>query len=527
MKHIMYKVLIADDEINILEGIASLVNWENCGATLIKKAHNGRIAFDFIQENPPDIVISDIKMPGLSGVELIEKVHSIFPHIKFIILSGYDEFEYAKKVMQYNVKYYLLKPSNESKIEEALKNVIDELNKVKEKEQVVTSIKKNLQDVMPKAKEQFLKEFITNKKCGIPEWEYFSQLFEIKVTSQKFKLVVLEIDEDEGHDFEKIFALKEIAVDRLNNNYTIQLCTIIGERIVILCESCPNQILIEKIKNVKEVFSTIYKLEFTTGISNVGSIYQLRRLYHEVIDCLSQRFYLGNGSIITVNDLHKEKSYFDNILLLDHEDFIFSIRSGNISEVKQYLNQFFEYFKKEKYDINLVKSHCLEIYMSIIRQAKREMIDELFQRIIYFKDFSNLGQYKDFIESICVEIAQNNYDHTKETQSDVIRKVIEYVEKNISDESISLSKIANDVFYMNPDYLGKLFKKETGEKFSSYLVNRRVEKAIEIIGSQEEVKMITVAEEVGFGNNPGYFSKLFKKQTGFTPSEYKSNLLLS
>jgi two-component system, response regulator YesN len=519
---IMYRVLIADDEINILEGIACLVNWEDCGATLVNKAESGRVAFNFIMENPPDIVITDIKMPGMTGVELIEKVHPIFPDIKFIILSGYDEFEYAKTVMQYNVKYYLLKPSNEEKIEEALRKVIEELNEEKGKEQIVANIKSKLQDVLPKAKEQFLKEFITNKKYGLSEWEYFSQLFEMKESSQEIKLVVFEIDED--HDFEPVFALKEIAVDYLNNNHTIQLCTTIGERVVLVCENSPDQSLIKKIKKITEVFSPLYQLPFTTGISSAGNFSQLRKLYHEVIDCLSQRFYLGNGSIISVSDLHKDESYFENVQSFDHEDFIFSIRSGNIAEVKHYLERFFEQLKKE--NVTMVKSHCLEIYMSVIRQAKKEMMDELFQRIIYFQEFTNLGQYKDFIESVSFEIAQQNYDRTKETQSDVIRKVLEYVEHNISDQSISLSKIAHDVFYMNPDYLGKLFKKEIGEKFSSYLINRRVEKAIEIIESQEEIKMIAVAEEVGFGNNPTYFSKVFKKQTGYTPSEFKNNLML-
>ncbi|WP_163101949.1 response regulator transcription factor [Peribacillus alkalitolerans] len=521
----MYKVLLVDDEINILEGIAALVDWKSCGTHLVKKAHNGRMAFDFIIEDPPDIVISDIKMPGLNGVELIEKVNKIFPNMKFIILSGYDEFEYAKTVMQFNVKYYLLKPSNETKIEEALRKVVQELDEQLGKEQFVTSIKNKLQDVMPKAKEQFLKEIITNKKYGIPEWVYFSQLFEIKLTTENFKLVVLEIDED--HDFENIFALKEIVAELLDINNKIQLCTIIGEKIFILCENCPDPCLINRIKQVKERFWDIYNIKFTTAISSDGSINQLRRLYNEVIDCLSQRFYLGNGSIISVNDLQKEDSYFDNVQLFDHEDFIFSIRSGNIMEVKHYLELFFEQLKKEKYDVNVVKSHCLEIYMSIIRQAKKEKMDELFHKIIVFQEFTILGDYKEFIESVSVEIAQQNYDRNKESQSDIIRKLIEYVGKNFADQSLSLSKIANEVFYMNSDYLGKLFKKEYGENFSSFLIKLRVEKAIDLIENNGQVKMFEVAEEVGFGDNPRYFSQVFKKYTGFTPSEYKNNLLIS
>lgn len=517
----MYKVLLVDDEINILEGIASLVDWNGCGTSLIYKAHNGLMAFEYIQGNPPDIVVTDIKMPGLNGLELIEKVHAIYPEIKFIVLSGHDEFEYAKAAMQFNVKYYLLKPSNEEKIEEALKKVVSELNDQKGKEQLVINIKNKLQNVLPKAKEQFLKEFITNKKYGIPEWEYFSQLFEMEVSSQDFKILVLEIDLE--HDFESIFALKEIAVHELGDNSLIHLCTTIGERVVILCKNCPDQELIEKVKNIKEIFLNLYNLHFTTALSNTGTITQLHRLYNEALDCLTQRFYLGNGGIISAHDIHKEESDFGHTGWFDHEEFIYSIRSGNLEKITSYLEQFFQYLKREKYKVNMVKSHCLEIFTAIIRQAKKEKMDELFQKIIYFQELHTLEQFKDFIGQISREVAQQNYSQAIETQSDVIRKVLEYVEKHYADQSLSLSKIANDIFYMNSDYLGKLFKKETGEKFSSYLVNKRVQKAIELMDQREQVKMFEVAEEVGFGNNPRYFSQVFKKNTGLTPSEYKGH----
>ncbi|WP_449539623.1 response regulator transcription factor [Ferdinandcohnia sp. Marseille-Q9671] len=520
----MYNVLLVDDEVNILEGIATIVNWAECGTNLIYKANNGTMALEYIMQNPPDIVVSDIKMPGLNGVELIKRVHQVYPHIKFIILSGHDEFEYAKTAMEYNVKYYLLKPSNETKIEEALSKVVSELNEQKRKEEIVTTIKNKLQDVLPKAKEQFLKELITNKKYGITEWEHFSNLFELKLESKRFILVVLEIDED--YDLGDIFALKEITESTFKDNEIVQLCTTIGERIILLCENNLHHLL-EHIRSIKKVFSNLYNLDFTTGISDPGGVDELRKLYNEALDGLAQRFYLGNGSIISKNDIHKKEGYQESLQFFDHEDFIFSIRSGNINELSQYIEHFFEQLKKNTYEINLVKTHCLEMFMSIIRQAKKETMDQLFQKIIELQSFTTLEHFKEFIELVSVEVAQQNYDRTKEAQSEVIRNLFEYVEKNYCDETLSLSKIANDIFYMNPDYLGKLFKKEMGEKFSTYLVNLRLKKAIELIEEQDHVKMFEIAEKVGFGNNPRYFSQVFKKYTGVTPSEYRSSLLSS
>jgi|SRR5690625_809118 len=129
----MYKVFIVDDEINIVHGIAKLVNWTECQAALSGKAYHGQMALEMIQQDVPHIVLTDIKMPEINGIELIEKVQAQFPHIKFIILSGYDEFEFAKTAMKYGVKHYLLKPTNRKKIEKALKEVISDLEDEAEK----------------------------------------------------------------------------------------------------------------------------------------------------------------------------------------------------------------------------------------------------------------------------------------------------------------------------------------------------------------------------------------------------------
>lgn len=123
----MYKVLLADDERIILDGISSMIEWNSFGTSLIGAAQNGIDAYRLIMEKRPDIVISDIKMPGMGGLELIEKVSRDHPSIRFILLTGFGQFEYAKKAMSYGVRHYLLKPCNESHITDSLQSVIGEI----------------------------------------------------------------------------------------------------------------------------------------------------------------------------------------------------------------------------------------------------------------------------------------------------------------------------------------------------------------------------------------------------------------
>lgn len=129
----MYKVLLVDDERIILEGIAKVVDWEKVGTRLIDTAKNGIEAYEKITSYQPDIVITDIKMPGMDGLSLVVKTIKKYPSIQFIILSGYSEFEYAKKAIDYGVKRYLLKPCNENMIIEALESIIKEKRKKKSK----------------------------------------------------------------------------------------------------------------------------------------------------------------------------------------------------------------------------------------------------------------------------------------------------------------------------------------------------------------------------------------------------------
>ncbi|WP_173917217.1 response regulator [Halobacillus sp. Marseille-Q1614] len=519
----MYKVLLVDDEINILEGIAAIVDWRGCGTELAAKAHHGQMAYEMIEKNPPDIVITDIKMPGLNGVELIQKVYRTYPKVKFIVLSGHDEFEFAKTAMECNVQHYLLKPSNEKKIEEALSKVVQDLDEKNSKELFLEKMRHNLQNVMPKAKEQFLKEFITTKKYGVKDWEYYSSVFEIDSSAEEYRLILLKVDGES--EYEQVLALKELVVEQMSDTY-IPLETTIGDKIVILIENTSLSDLVSNLQEIKETFFNYYEHEFSAAISDIGNTQQLRQLYKGALHCLTQQFYVAGGSIITVQDVKKQSSPTEE-LQYDHEDLIFAMRSGDTKTVLNYLNDFFEEIKQEKYEASIVQTHCLELFLSMIRQASKEGMDGYFKQILIFQQYDKFHEIKEFMENTAAEITKYHYERTKQTQSHIIDRVIQYVEENLGDQELSLSSIAAEVLYMNSDYLGKLFKKEKGERFSNFLINRRIEKAIEMIEQSDQVKIFEVAEAVGFGNNPRYFGQVFKKYTGVTPTNYMSKKLES
>lgn len=513
----MYKVFIVDDEINIVHGIAKVVDWEGCQATLSGKAYHGQMALEMIQQDAPHIVLTDIKMPELNGIELIEKVQSQFPHVKFIILSGYDEFAFAKTAMKYGVKHYLLKPTNRKSIEKAIKEVILELEAEAEKERFIETIRQDLQKMVPIAKKQLLKEFIMNPSH---EWKEFQQLFQMDDMDQQIRLLVMVIDQ--SHDFESLFALHEMVTKDIPDDQ-LYLSTTIGNKVVLLVKNCSTLQLSKQIKQIQRLFHEYYRLSFTIAISHPGKMKDVHQLYREANNCLTKRFYLGAGSVITTDDMKIYDKHLDK--QFNYEDFIFSLRSGDVAAVRAFINHFFQHIKKENMDIALAKSYCLELLMVIMRHVSQDNYHIFFQHLLSFHEFQTLTEMKMFILLLATEVTKEHDQHVKHTHHQVIQKVLRYLDENIHDEQLTLTKVASEVVYMNPDYLGRLFKKEMGENFSSYLMKIRINKAIDLINQSKSVKIFEVADQVGFSNNPKYFGQVFKKYIGVTPTEYKQEMV--
>lgn len=401
----MYKVILVDDEKIILEGIAQLVRWEQMNIQLTGMAKNGLEAYEMIERDPPDVVITDIRMPGMDGLQLVRKTTENFPHIRFILLSGYDSFEYARNAMQWGVRHYLLKPCNEMQIIEALLEIFAEIEKDQSHKTIVNRMTHGLNKMMPYAKEQFLKEFVTNKMYDSDDWEYYRQLFNLQHDLINIRLILFNLDEDV--ESEQLFALRNIAEDILSPLYFVLSATI-GNHVLLLVEDFAEQELFTMIDKIKQTYSRFYKLQPIIAVSDAGQVNQARELYRAALS------YLKHGAI-----------------------------------------------------------------------AKQQGL-----------------------------LTSNSY-------SNVITKVLETIELHCDHPELSLNWIANEVLYMNPDYLGKLFAKEVGERFSSYVIKVRIERAKELIKRMDDTMIFEIAEQLGFGNNPKYFSQVFKKHTGYSPTDYK------
>lgn len=512
-----YKILLADDERIILDGIRKVIDWKALDAELVDTARNGIDAFEKIVRHQPHIVISDIKMPGMDGLNLVAKVHENFPSIRFILLSGFSEFEYARTAMQYGVKNYLLKPCNELKIIEALNENITELKAIGEQDQFVRNLRRNFEKAKPLIKAQLLTEFLTTKIYTNKDLVLYQTLFDVDIRDQRVRLILFELESE--FDYEHLFAIKNIGAEILG---ALMLNTNIGKYALFLIEDeGEDNKLQDGIKLIRDRFYQYYKIDTTVALSGADFVRNSRKLYLEALECLNHRFYLGEGSIITKKDISPGNTDELSSLAFDEQRLGMLIKSGLIQEVSLEVSSFFEQVENLRLGIHMTKSHVIQLFLAIVQTGDSERMRVYLDNISSLMEMDTVKQMKEYMESVAHEITQDYFKRYKSKQSAVIDSVIKIMNEHIGNEVLSLKVVATEMLYMNPDYLGKLFKQETGERFSSYLTKIRIEKAIEYIQGMDDVKIVTLAEMIGFGDNPQYFSQVFKKYTGYTPTEYR------
>ncbi|MNO32115.1 putative response regulatory protein [compost metagenome] len=515
----MYKLLLVDDERLILEGISQVVDWEQAGTELVGTARNGIEALEQIERLSPDIIITDISMPGLDGLGLVERCSERYPGLKFVMLTGYKDFDYARSAMQHGVRHYLLKPCNEQQIHEALTELVHDLDEEGRREQFVIEMKHRFTKVLPHVKAQFLKEWISNKTYGSHDLSYYEELFGIELGGKNVRLILFRLEE--SCEYEHLFALQNIAEDMLSE---VLLCTTIGTQLLVLLEQpedADNQHdLLERIAGVKEIFFNFYKIHVTIAVSDKGRMIHSRSLYRQTLQCMNHRFYLEEGSLITGSDIPADELSGQSELDLQEEQICLLIKAGDQSAVKNELERLFSELGDQRFDINVTRSYVLQLYSAMIRLCSPDERSSFTSGLAELAELGTLGSLKASVMRAAERLTAMYDRHFVTRQSSIVDKMLRIIEADYPNSELSLGSVAAEMLYMNPDYLGKIFKKVTGEKFSNYVANYRIGKAAEHILSSGDVKVFELAELYGFGGNAQYFSQVFKKVTGMTPTDF-------
>jgi two-component system, response regulator YesN len=525
------KVLIADDDIQIRTGIKEGIDWGDIGVDEVFLAADGLEAFDVFQRFSPDIVITDIRMPGMDGLELSAKIVEQSQVTKIIILSAYQEFEYAKKALQLGVMDYELKPIK-------LANLISLVNKAKQDVYKELENEKKVAEYNETYKSKFLEEClfgVAGDSNIIKDnmLKYYN--FDVNGTLACFTVIIdnYSIISSNMSEYEKKSLHGEILnfITEWLGSKNGLLYDKSPDTYIVLYKPFKNKILNNSDKfdlqkffdDLNNAINSKYKVTLSMGISNYGDKTNINGLYEKSISALEFKFYKGIKSLIFYSEVSpkfnntwhhtkKEKEIKESILNLDFES------------IGVIINDEFNKIRNEQcYYLENIKSICID-YLNILIRSISELsidFDELFNnKIKNFNDignYSTLDDYKVWVLDNFKLVLDDVSDVLKVKHNYIILKAMEYIKKNYY-KDIIVEDMA-DYVERTPNYLSHLFKKETNITLSEYINLIRIKEAKNLIKNSNHLSY-EIAQKVGFADYK-YFTKVFKKIAGCAPSEYK------
>ncbi|WP_018930890.1 response regulator transcription factor [Gracilibacillus lacisalsi] len=511
----MYKVLLVDDERMILDGISVIVDWNQHDTSLIGKAMNGLEAYDFITKQQPDIVITDITMPGLDGIELVKKAKQDYPSIKWIFLSGFSEFEYARQAMRFGVKHYLLKPCNEVNISEALDDVVQEIREEEEAVKYMKAMEEEVTKNTVNECEEVLKQFFIYEQITEKSQSKMKQMVEGLYSSEPFFFWMLFIEGKITYD-----QINQL-IETINRSFLNEqvVTTLIENKVVVMMRHSPAYQ--KTIKDILQAELGPYTLSTTSVFSKDFTKDQIEKI-PTLDEMVQQVFYQPKHSDIpSQNWIHFHEKLQPDIEI-DLDTIVYYLKKQQKKDAVSYLIDFVDKLKKHKVAPKITRGYFIQIYLLLMSKLAHHSTEDRVQAIGQMEDYQHISDFVTFFEKLFERMIIQ--DQTPQKYSKVVRQMLTCIEEEIENPALSLQWLANHCLYMNADYLGKTFKKEIGQRFSSYVTNARINKAVEIIEVEQDIKVFELAERLGFGNNPQYFSQIFKRMKGFTPSEIiKSN----
>lgn len=536
-----YKILLADDEIEIRDGMIQKIDWNALGFEIVAAAENGIEALELLEQTAPDVIMTDIKMPFMDGLEFIEKAVEILPAVKIIVFSGFDDFEYAQKAIKLSVEEYMLKPISSQQLSETLRNLKEKMDAEFLNKQDMDSLKRSYEESFPILREQFLVGLIEGY---IPKAQICAKAeqYQLNRRANCRTVVLVAVDHEpivEEAQFQNTFkgreeliliALKQTADRVLSRFHTISSFQY-AEHIVAIVElEWESQIsmLINEVNEVCKEGRQIIGLDVAAGI---GGLYRelgdIRYAYKEAENALEySTLFCRDGEHTTyIKDVEPDDSIKIQFTEMDERLLTNAIKAGDQKRIEEQINLFFAELEKSRLPFHLYQIHILEIFTVVLKITNlyqldtKEIFGEELNYISTVLGLHSLNQIHKWFTNNCIKISEQIQVGRMDSGKTLTNKAKQFVEENYSDSSLSVETLCAEL-HVSPAYFSTIFKKEAKTSFISYLTDIRLQEAVKLLDTTMD-KTYIIASKVGY-MEPNYFSYVFKKKYGISPSKYRN-----
>lgn len=535
------KVFLVEDEMVIRRGIKNSIDWEKEGYIFCGEASDGELAYPMIIKEKPDILITDIRMPFMDGLELCKLVKKELPNIKILILSGYDEFDYAKEAIRLGVTEYLLKPISSGKLLEALNGVSESIRREKEDKDLVRKYMEEMRENTEHEKQKFFEQMIAGNLSMADALET-GKKYEMSLSAGMYNLLLFRFTlGEENRKSGELLGEAEYAIEKLTERleYVFEFQRGVEGWAFLLMADNEEQMserVKELSKDLEEIMKNYSTIAYFGGIGQpVARLRELEESFREAERALAARFTMELNRIISVDDIRMAQNVdtLDDIEITSFgeiektrtmlEKFLINWVEDEIDEfVDVYINELPEENLKSVLMRQYIIMDAYIVMMSFcekIEGIEGEMQAQSEELKNSMKTIQTVEEIKNYIRMLLKKIIGVRDTISGRRYSDIIEIAKDQIRKTYMSDEISLNTVAAEVG-MSPSYFSSIFSKEMGKTFVEYLTEIRMDRAKELLMCSS-MKTSEIGYEVGY-KDPHYFSYIFKKTQNCTPKEFRA-----
>lgn len=535
------KVFLVEDEMVIRRGIKNSIDWEKEGYIFCGEASDGELAYPMIIKEKPDILITDIRMPFMDGLELCKLVKKELPNIKILILSGYDEFDYAKEAIRLGLTEYLLKPISSGKLLEALNGVSESIRREKEDKDLVRKYMEEMRENTEHEKQKFFEQMIAGNLSMADALET-GKKYEMNLSAGMYNLLLFRFTlGEENRKSEELLGEAEYAIEKLTERleYVFEFQRGVEGWAFLLMADNEEQMserVKELSKDLEEIMKNYSTIAYFGGIGQpVARLRELEESFREAERALAARFTMELNRIISVEDIRMAQNVdtLDDIEITSFGEIEKTrtmlekfLNNGAEDEIDEFVDVYINELPEENLKSVLMRQYIIMdayiVMMSFcekIEGIEGEMQAQSEELKNSMKTIQTLEEIKNYIRMLLKKIIGVRDTISGRRYSDIIEIAKDQIRKTYMSDEISLNTIAAEVG-MSPSYFSSIFSKEMGKTFVEYLTEIRMDRAKELLMCSS-MKTSEIGYEVGY-KDPHYFSYIFKKTQNCTPKEFRA-----
>lgn len=535
------KVFLVEDEMVIRRGIKNSIDWEKEGYIFCGEASDGELAYPMIIKEKPDILITDIRMPFMDGLELCKLVKKELPNIKILILSGYDEFDYAKEAIRLGVTEYLLKPISSGKLLEALNGVSESIRREKEDKDLVRKYMEEMRENTEHEKQKFFEQMIAGNLSMADALET-GKKYEMNLSAGMYNLLLFRFTlGEENRKSGELLGEAEYAIEKLTERleYVFEFHRGVEGWAFLLMADNEEQMserVKELSKDLEEIMKNYSTIAYFGGIGQpVARLRELEESFREAERALAARFTMELNRIISVEDIRMAQNVdtLDDIEITSFGEIEKTrtmlekfLNNGAEDEIDEFVDVYINELPEENLKSVLMRQYIIMdayiVMMSFcekIEGIEGEMQAQSEELKNSMKTIQTLEEIKNYIRMLLKKIIGVRDTISGRRYSDIIEIAKDQIRKTYMSDEISLNTIAAEVG-MSPSYFSSIFSKEMGKTFVEYLTEIRMDRAKELLMCSS-MKTSEIGYEVGY-KDPHYFSYIFKKTQNCTPKEFRA-----